>query len=174
MRHAFLTIGGAMLAACASVGSGAGAPTSWGKAGVTLVQYWTDSSECALVGSTATPDANGSTVDLSGSGSDRTNPGGAANASARPTHQPSGIEATTDLNNTLMAAHYNEMQRDRSATRARQQAVETCLRERGYRPFRLTSEQGARLAELPEGSNERRAYLYQLGSDPAVLSAQGL
>jgi hypothetical protein len=37
----------------------------------------------------------------------------------------------------------------------------------------LTPEQAAHLATLPEGSAERRTYLHSLGSDPAVIAAQG-
>ena len=36
-------------------------------------------------------------------------------------------------------------------------ALESCLRSRGYRPFRLTEEQGAQLKKLPRGAPSRPA-----------------
>ena len=44
--------------------------------------------------------------------------------------------------------------------------------ERGYTEFALTPEQRAHLATLPQGSDERREYLYKLGTDPEVLKTQ--
>jgi hypothetical protein len=49
---------------------------------------------------------------------------------------------------------------------------EQCLMQRGYSKFRLTDEQRKRLSKLRAGSDERRAYLYGLASDPAVLQSQ--
>jgi hypothetical protein len=53
-------------------------------------------------------------------------------------------------------------------------ALETCLRSRGYRPFRLTDEQNAQLKALKRGPASRHRYLYGLAVDPAVLTGQGL
>jgi hypothetical protein len=92
----------------------------------------------------------------------------------RAANQPSGIEATTDLNSTLMAARHNEVARERQERRVRELAVEQCLQDRGYQKFQLTAAQGAHLETLLEGSSERRLYLHSLASDPAVLAAQGL
>ena len=55
--------------------------------------------------------------------------------------------------------------------RARTDAMHACLVNRGYTEFRLTPEQRAALAKLPEGSQERREYLHKLASDPEVLKA---
>ena len=60
------------------------------------------------------------------------------------------------------------------AKRAQKMVIEQCLASRGYRQFKLTPEQAAHLAKLPEGSAERRTYLHSLGSDPAVMAAQSL
>ena len=53
-----------------------------------------------------------------------------------------------------------------AAQRARAEALKICLVERGYTEFALTAEQRAQLAKLPQGSDERREYLYKLGTDP--------
>jgi hypothetical protein len=53
-------------------------------------------------------------------------------------------------------------------------ALETCLRGRGYRPFKLTDEQNAQLKALKRGSASRHRYLYGLAIDPEVLKGQGL
>jgi hypothetical protein len=53
-----------------------------------------------------------------------------------------------------------------------ERAVERCLSERGYRKFKLTSDQRHRLSKLPIGSDARHAYLHSLASDPEVLTRQ--
>jgi len=62
--------------------------------------------------------------------------------------------------------------RDMAIQRARVMALKTCLVDRGYQEFQLTAEQRQHLATLPQGSDERRDYLYKLGTDPAVFKAQ--
>ena len=64
--------------------------------------------------------------------------------------------------------------REVAVAKARTQALKNCLVERGYTEFNLTSEQKATLATLPEGSSERREYLYKLGTDASVLKAQAV
>jgi hypothetical protein len=49
-----------------------------------------------------------------------------------------------------------------------------CLANRGYSKFRLTDEQRHELRKLKFGSEERRLYLYNLGTNPMVLQTQGL
>jgi hypothetical protein len=56
--------------------------------------------------------------------------------------------------------------------RARNEALKSCLTNRGYTEFQLTAAQRAELAKLPQGSEERRAYLYKLGTNPDVLNNQ--
>jgi hypothetical protein len=50
--------------------------------------------------------------------------------------------------------------------------VTKCLLDNGYHRFRLTDDQRKHLATLKLGSDARHAYLHQLASDPEVLSAQ--
>jgi hypothetical protein len=173
MRLTNLSLAALCLAACATSGSQE-AVTSWGKAGVPLVDYWNDAAQCALAGATADANAPTAATDLSRSGADRANPTGAANTSMRPANQPSGLEGSVDLNSTVMAARHNEALRAREEQRAREAAVNACLSGRGYQQFRLTAEQAAHLETLAEGSRERRAYLHSLASDPAILAAQGV
>ena len=47
-----------------------------------------------------------------------------------------------------------------------------CLVERGYSRFTLTEDQRQALSKLKAGSDERRAHLYSLASNPAVLQRQ--
>ena len=58
--------------------------------------------------------------------------------------------------------------------KARTARLKNCLTERGYTEFTLTPEQRAKLATLPEGSTERREYLYKLGTDANVLKSQAV
>jgi hypothetical protein len=164
------------LAACATVGSEAS--TSWGKPGVSLVQYWTDSSECALAGAAA-QNASGTNIDGTGTASDYSRIGGGSSGATgvpndmRPvgTH---GSEVDTNMYDVAARARYNAALQQRNADLARKAAVESCLTERGYHQFRLTAEQSAHAATLAEGSRERREYLHGLAADPAVQAAQGI
>jgi hypothetical protein len=51
-------------------------------------------------------------------------------------------------------------------------ALEHCLKDRGYRKFKLTSGQRHRLSKLPLGSDARHAYLHSLASNAQVLETQ--
>jgi hypothetical protein len=61
-----------------------------------------------------------------------------------------------------------------AAQRQRSDALKSCLAGRGYTEFELTAAQRAELAKLPQGSEERRTYLYKLGTDEQVLAKQAL
>jgi hypothetical protein len=52
--------------------------------------------------------------------------------------------------------------------------LKSCLAGRGYQEFALTPEQRAELAKLPQGSDQRRDYLYKLGTSPEVLTQQAV
>jgi hypothetical protein len=66
-----------------------------------------------------------------------------------------------------------EVQWNRAATIMRNE-LEGCLAARGYVKFELTDGQYRQLKGLEPGSDERRAYLYSLASDPDVLAAQAV
>ena len=52
---------------------------------------------------------------------------------------------------------------------ARLDSLRSCLVKRGYTEFELTPAQRSELAQLPQGSAERRDYLYKLGTNPDFL-----
>jgi len=66
-----------------------------------------------------------------------------------------------------MQQRTNELMRQRERTLRLNQ----CLSDRGYVEFYLTAEQRKHLSTLPVGSEERREYLYKLGTDSKVLEA---
>lgn len=150
-----LILAAAALAGCATADAPA---TSWGKAGVGMDAFLADAAYCA----NSTAGVRGERVLL--------------------VQGPAGITTSVDKNNSeasnqsldamlgqAEAVRRAQIQADR---RARQQAHDQCLAEKGYREFHLTRAQRAHVASLPEGSPERAAYLHQLGADPAVI-AQG-
>lgn len=192
MRALFLSAGLApLLVACATTDA---QRTSWGKAGVAMVDYRVDSGQCALIAAQANPlvDVQGTAGGLSGSNPDAgaivndagrggAGQGAAAGAGASPgasagAATPIGGSLYRDSapNDFTQRAANQQLAQEVALRRARERALRACLTERGYREFRLTEEQRAHLRTLPEGSDERRAYLHQLGSDSAVLAAQGL
>jgi hypothetical protein len=162
------------LGACATPAS----MTSWGKPGVSMADYRLDSAQCIIEGSGGGPtkgsaasadqkstDSN-QTSDTSGSRGGTNGPAGVAPGGAIVY---SGSANPEDANQAAIQQRSQEL----SAKRAQKMVMEQCLASRGYRQFSLTPEQAAHLAKLPEGSAERRTYLHSLGSDPAVIAAQG-
>ena len=171
------------LSACAS----SGPATAWGKEGVTMMDYRTDGGQCAVYAATATPETieNNQAGGISGSNETArlppTNPGKIDPGSSQPTAPtgdafPTGGSVYRDGNNADYASRAATQQqlREVAVAKARTQALKNCLVERGYTEFNLTSEQKARLATLPEGSTERREYLYKLGTDASVLKSQAV
>ena len=137
---------------------------SWGKAGISFLQYRTDAVECAYLVETQAP-VKIPQVDL-------------VFATDLPTPETS---ATTPENPNLdisavidYAAQYR-LHTDKTWRRVSQQlepALVACLKGRGYQRFRLTDAQDAELKRLPAGAKARQIYLWRLAVDPAVLSAQ--
>lgn len=181
------TIALACLAAACASGPG-GPTTSWGKAGVSMVDYRVDAGQCAVMAATAGTNENGAGAagGLNGSNAQPTTGGGAGAAIAAGPSAGSTMSATGGMptgssmyrdsppEDFTARAAMQQRTAELEATRARQRIQQDCLRQRGYREFRLTDEQRAHLATLPEGSDERRQYLYSLGADPNVLAHQGL
>lgn len=152
------------------------AQTSWGKAGVSMADYRVDSAQCIIEGSGGGPTQNaeasksGNSNQTSNTSESRGGTNGPGGLSSGGAIVYSGSASPEDANQAAMQQRAQEM----SAKRAQKLGVERCLASRGYRQFKLTPEQAAHLAKLPEGSAERRAYLHSIGSDPAVIAAQGL
>ena len=134
----------------------AGHDKSWGKQGVSLEQYWADSSECAQAAAD---------IDLEG-----TEP---AMALAFWGRLLDGNTAPTYPAHIPMPRFNPEVLWNRTATIMRN-ALEGCLIDRGYVKFELTDEQDRQLDRLEPGSLERRSYLHSLASDPDVLATQAL
>lgn len=172
MRITTALIAIAALSACATPAG----MTSWGKPGVSMTDYRLDSAQCIIEGSGGGPtqgaDASKSTdsnqtSDTTGSRGGTNGPGGIAPGGAIVY---SGSASPEDANQAAIQQRSQEL----SAKRAQKTVMEQCLASRGYRQFKLTPEQAAHLAKLPEGSAERRTYLHSIGSDPEVIKAQGL
>ena len=180
-----------LLVACATVTLCActtpGHQTSWGKAGVSKVEYGTDVGMCAgtasLFGSHAGMNTAGG---ISGSnnmppprepgrGSQDLGPGGgpppATEAAKSESLPASGNYSGTVSQDYAQRAATQQRAQEMLAKRARSDALKSCLTQRGYKEFTLTAEQRAHLATLKSGSNEYHEYLYKLGSDPAVVGA---
>lgn len=168
---------------------------SWGKAGVDLETYRNDALECGLIGHYADVSQTEQarmfvratrqmeSVDSTSfvpPGGETTNyapasPGGAA----RNYPLPSASPAMTMM--VDRALQYEQIRRgirpERRMDELKQgmvSVVELCLQDRGYVQFRLTDEQRETLSDLDKGSDERRAFLHRLASNPAVLEAQAL
>lgn len=160
------------LSACAT----SAVQTSWGKAGVSMSDYRLDSAQCIIEasggGPTHTAEAGKSSDSNQNSGTTESRGGtnGPGGLSSGGAIVYSGSASPEDANQAAMQQRAQEM----SAKRAQKLGVERCLASRGYRQFKLTPAQAAHLAKLPEGSAERRTYLHSIGSDPAVIAAQGL
>jgi hypothetical protein len=84
-----------------------------------------------------------------------------------------GGDSTLDPMVIYLSSYLMERHRDRRVDRdLRQDVINQCLMELGYQRFRLTEAQRDHLSTLEHGSKERHLYLYSLGADPAILSAQ--
>jgi hypothetical protein len=165
-------------------GNSAPAPEeSWGKAGVSLAHYRQDALDCALKGHyldiSKTDDAKAfvkASREL-----DAVTTGASAPAVAGANGMGS---STTDSSVDQMVEYANQQQhivesvrpdeRFQSIKRMLVDRTGQCLANRGYSKFRLTDEQRHRLRKLKFGSEERRVYLYNLGSNPTVLQSQGI
>lgn len=154
-------------------------PTSWGKEGVSKLDYQTDSILCATLaeragsgnGANTAGGINGANGQARpGGGGDSAAAGGAngAGSSSTPTTIGGGGTYRDSASPDLVSRAANQQRaREMQLKQARQDALRSCLVERGYTEFDLTPEQRAKLASLPQGSKERQDYLYSLGSDPA-------
>jgi hypothetical protein len=176
-RNDISVLCGAVALALSAVPAAA-APTpvdSWGKAGVDLETYRNDSLECGLLGHYA---------DVSQTEQ--------AQAFVTATRRLESVDNTNYVSPSagpaqsadmaiVQARQYEQIRRsirpEKRIDELKQGmvgVVEGCLQERGYVQFRLTDEQTETLSELDRGSDERRAFLHRLASDPVVLEAQAL
>lgn len=168
MRHLFAV---ALAGLFASSGFAAPSPPdSWGKAGVTLAQYHYDAVDCAV---------QGYNLDISKTEDAKE----FVRASRQLDNLPSGMTIQTtgstvtnivdfaDIQQHIIASMRPE-ERFKRIKQMQLAKIDECLVARGYSKFHLTDEQRRRLSKLKFGSDERRAYLYTLATDPAVLQGQ--
>lgn len=137
---------------------------SWGKPGISFLQYRTDAVECAYLVETQAP-VSIPQVDLTFA-IDMPAPGGAP---VSPETAAADLSAAVDY-----AAQY-QLRMNKHWRRVSQQlepALATCLKARGYQRFRLTGAQNAELKRLPAGTRSRQVYLWRLAVDPDVLARQ--
>jgi hypothetical protein len=152
---------------------------SWGKAGVSLAQYRQDSVECGLKGHyTDVSNTRDAQVLVNASrqldtiqGTFAPNTVGASPSGPAPSdvaNQMGQYAATQQhiVDNARPELRYRNIKHTLEATTAE------CLVQRGYSKFTLTDEQRHALRKLKPGSDQRRAYLHTLASDPMVLQGQ--
>ena len=168
-------------AALASAAVAAPAPQeSWGKAGVSLDQYRQDALECGLQGHytdiSKTEDAK-EFVRASRQLDTMTTSTYAPNTTSAGGTGPVGTDTVDQMaryaaNQQHVIQGVRPDERFRNIKKTLVLKTQQCLTQRGYSPFTLTGEQRRQLKHLKAGSDARRAYLYSLASNPAVLQSQ--
>jgi len=134
---------------------------SWGKPGVTFAQYRADALEC----SNLTYGAPIALRDLPAVGAGYQ--GAFLPVSLASKLTPGSVQIwTTTLVEGVKHAAWMDI------SEQLQQVLDSCLVEKGYTRFRLTSGQMHTLDHLKRMSPERQQYLFRLGSDAAVVLPQ--
>ena len=156
----------ALLVAAPTPASARAGDLSWGRPGVTLEAYSADSTDCVN---------KAVNLDISDTAAVRR-----LVAATRALQNLEsgwamwGYTAGGASSHAQLREAYRPDRQFEAIKTLQQATLDTCLIERGYRQFRLTEEQQARLRQLEEGSPERRAFLHGLAADPEVLRRQGL
>lgn len=157
--------------------------TSWGKPGVSIDQYRTDSITCGRAGyytdvsdTEAAHVFKDATGQLEANEADLSSPANAPlpGESASETIRKQAAIANIVARSGAIVANTRPTERMKQVSTLMQGKVEDCLKSRGYVHFRLTPAQRKHLAHLHLGSVERHTYLYQLATDPDVLKAQAM
>ena len=147
-RFAILATGLITVLAGAAQAQPAPGRQSWGKSGISFLQYRTDAVECAYIASSTAP-VSVPSVDLVFAFD-----GG-------------------DVFEVMEGAKRSQYRIWNNVADQLEPALDSCLGGRGYRPFRLTDEQNTQLKALKRGSASRHRYLYGLAVDPIVLTSPG-
>lgn len=175
MRRSFSTTIAVACLLSAPVAAAKTEAASWGKPGVSIDQYRTDAITCGRAGyyadvsntqaakvfRRATNDLEANETDLS-------------LISMDPSPSAGAMLATIVTRSAMIVEGTHADAQIKDVGALMQAKVDDCLRNRGYVHFRLTDSQRKHLAHLHLGSAERHIYLYQLGTDPAVLTAQAM
>lgn len=158
MRIAFVALAAILPAAAFAAPA---PPLSWGKPGVSLAAYRTESVDCAMRAYyTDVSDTNGAKNFVQGSKLIETYAGAPGD--------PMGNELM--IGTIVQGVHVDESLKQVKTFQL--DLVNKCLLDHGYHRFRLTEGQRKHLEKLKIGSEARHAFLYHLASDPAILSAQ--
>jgi hypothetical protein len=152
-----------LIAALAATPALAAGKDSWGKPGTSFLQYRTDAVECAYEAETKAPVAIPQ-VDLAYM-TDSAQPDASPNAD--PTQANLDVNALVDY---AARAQLHMSKTWREVARQIEPALESCLRQRGYRPFRLTTAQADALKRLQTGSRARQVYLWNLSLTAAPIA----
>ena len=162
-RLALLGIASLAIAASPALAVGKKKNVSWGKPGVSFVQYRADALDCANLayGVQVQPDP------------ERRIPVG-YNGLFLPFAYVDAVSPDRAIvrTTTLVEAYRYAMRLD--TIEQLQAAVDSCLVDRGYRRFRLTDRQMSVLRSLPKETPQRQHYLHSLGSSQDVLKSQTL
>ena len=171
--RAFLAV--SLVGLMAASAAAAPAPEdSWGKAGVTFIQYRQDAADCAVQGYlldiSQTQDAQDfvrATKELDSV------PGGLVIQSTGITPTSSSVDVVSwgNIQQHIIDSLRPE-ERFKNIKAMQLAKTASCLVQRGYSKFRLTDDQRRQLKHLKFGSDQRRVYLYSLASNPAVLQSQ--
>jgi len=170
-RSAMLGIAAIALVASQAFAAGKPRNISWGRANVSFADYHRDAQQCAARTFGVTLHMSPQTardLDMVGNGSLMSMIGTAGitpEVALSPTH-------VHFYSTTYVETYKHAMRVD--VTEQLQAILDNCLRERGYRRFKLTGAQMDRLRGLADGTAERERYLYSLGSDPDVLAMQAV
>ena len=161
-RFALLGLSALALVSSPALAVGKKHDQSWGRAGVSLASYHTDALDCANR-------AYGIDVQMRPYGPAWAGWGAFLPAAVWTSLTPGRVPiyTTTYVEGYRHAAWMDTVEQ-------LQAVVDTCLTERGYQRFRLTSAQMRTLRGLRLGSAEREQFLHSLGSDAQVLSAQAI
>jgi hypothetical protein len=149
---------------------------SWGKAGVSLAQYRQDSIDCAVQGYNLDISNTEDAKEFARASHELDNiPGGliVQNIGSTPATNSVDVVSWSGIQQHIVDSVRPE-ERFKHIKQMQLAKTDECLVQRGYSRFRLTEDQQRHLRHLKSGSDERRAYLYSLASDPAVLAAQRL
>jgi hypothetical protein len=179
-----LAAGATALSACAT-----SAPQmTWGKPGVSRVDYGTDVGMCSGLaamqnagnGANSAGGIDGKAIENTSNPAPVHTPPPATNAGGT---QISHVDAPLPSGGSysgMASADYaqraatQQRAQEMAVKRARADALKSCLVERGYREITLTRQQAAHLGSLPRGSSEYHEYLYSLGSDPGIVASQSV
>lgn len=153
---------------------------SWGKPGVSIDQYRTDSISCGRAGyymdvsnTEAAHVFKDATGQLTANESALTSAAMVAADGPPPERIVAAMEVADIANRSNhIVDSTRPKERMKEVGALMQTKVDDCLKDRGYMRFKLTSEQRRHLERLHLGSVERHEYLYQLATNPAVLKAQ--